>query len=194
MPQDLPHRPVVPQCHPSRRKHQSPTPRRAQTVHGHQIFSHLPFEKQTNLPAKTPPPPTPAISHHTTLDSPLSQNHDTNLLHHLVFRLHLLSPPTPSPHFHRALLISILTHDSLTSCALRKQHHHSPLSPATPSRKPQSLRFARPKQANKPFPLFPLPQATALTENQPPHSSLLLRLALDPSHSAQFFFLSTIPR
>jgi len=170
MPQDVSHRPVVPQCPPSRCKHQSPAPRRAQTAHGHQIFSHLPLEKQTNVPAKNSPPPTRTISHHTTLDSPLSQNHNTNLLPHLIFRLDHFSPPTPFPQHHRALLISILTFDSLISslfltlCVINTITLVS--SPREAIAKTTIASLCQTK-ASKPSLLFPLSQAKVLTKNQP---------------------------
>lgn len=118
MPQDVSHRPVVPQCPPSRRKHQSPAPRRTQPADGHPKFRtfhssskqisqpkiphrlHQPSPTTQNSTLPSPKTTTPTFSPIQFFDSTTSHQQ-----HH-------------SPNNHRALSISILTLDTLTSSLL----------------------------------------------------------------------------
>lgn len=162
MPQDVSHRPVVPQCPPSRRKHQSLAPQRTQPADGHPKFRTF-HSRSKQISQPEPPPRTPTISHHTTLDSPLSQIHNTNLLPHPIFRLNHFSPTTPFPQPpSRALDLDLdprCPHFLSSSRVLRKHHHHSPfISPR--SHRENHNRSASPDQSKQAIP-SPLPSPSS---------------------------------
>lgn len=170
-PQDVSHRPVVPQCPPSRRKHQSPAPRRTQPADGHPKFRtfhsrskqisqpkiphrlHQPSPTTQNSTLPSPKTTTPTFSPIQFFDSTTSHQQ-----HH-------------SPNNHRALSISILILDTLSSSrALRKQHHTSPFT-SPRSHRENHNRFASPDRSKQaiPSPTF-LSFKLVLTETQPLHS------------------------